>query len=472
MQTPPSIVRNIVLSLFFFKLKIFSIFIILFLYNKLINYYSIFKRFYFNVLFYWYNIISSIVLDKEGWLKVIKEEEKNINSGFIDKWDSKFFKYLTNGVFQAEGHIGGYFISKKNNKFRPIVFIGLTADIESVKFFVFLNKELDNKMKYSIEKITSGKYFIKLYTRDWNIILNKIIPYFDCIYGDKYKGLKRLEKIYYLQLDNCGDINKSEKIILLAYHIIDNTQRVLSLKDRFSLFNISPTLTIDFFEVLENIKELNFYFLLGFILGDGNISIRIRESANLPWFIPRIRINQKITVDNTLLFNNISILLNNEDIRLSKYVSGHLIYFEIEGILNIEKLLKLFIQNSDYWFWKKKDYLILKKSLLLMKLSASSWQQGKEILLNKLYLNFKYEKPFSYWHNIIISYYSKKNKEKEYYISLHKDIAWAVKLPIKIKPKVKFFFFKTYENKEKALIEAINYRDTKLNEWLKENELI
>jgi hypothetical protein len=46
------------------------------------------------------------------------------------------------------------------------VFIGLTADIESVKFFVFLNKELDNKMKYSIEKITSGKYFIKLYTRD------------------------------------------------------------------------------------------------------------------------------------------------------------------------------------------------------------------------------------------------------------------------------------------------------------------
>jgi hypothetical protein len=91
-----------------------------------------------------------------------------------------------------------------------------------------------------------------------------------------------LEKLYYLESDNCNDINKNEKIILLAYHLVDNTQRVLSLKDRFSLFSISPTLTIDFLKILENAKELNFYFLLGFILGDGNISVRIRESDNLP----------------------------------------------------------------------------------------------------------------------------------------------------------------------------------------------
>jgi hypothetical protein len=47
-------------------------------------------------------------------------------------------------------------------------------------------------MKYSIAKIASGKYFIKLQTRDWSVILNKVIPYFDHVYGDKYKGLKRL----------------------------------------------------------------------------------------------------------------------------------------------------------------------------------------------------------------------------------------------------------------------------------------
>ena len=381
MQTPPSIKIYIILSLFFFKSEIFSIFILLYLYNKLVftSCFSFFKKFYSHLLYYKCNVINNTELDKEGWFKLIKEEEEHVNSSIIPKWNSKFFKYLSNGVFQAEGHIGGYFISNKNNKFRPIIFIGLTADIESVKFFVFLNKELNNKMKYSIEKIASGKYYIKLQTRDWNIILNKVIPYFDHLYGDKYKGLKRLEKIYYLQSDDCNDINKNEKIILLAYHLIDNTQRKLSLSDRFSLFNISPTLTIDFFKILENIKELNFYFLLGFILGDGNISVRIRESVNLPWFIPRIRINQKITIDNSLLFDNISVLLKNENIISSKYISGHLIHFNIDGIINIEKLLKLLIQNSDYWFWKKRDYLVLKKSLLLMKLSATRWQKGKEI---------------------------------------------------------------------------------------------
>ena len=486
MQTPASIERYIIFNLFFFNFEIFSILIILFLYDIFIliyvssfqyeilktNCFYIFKRFYSYILYYQSNVIDNTKLDKEGWFKLIKKEEENVNSGSILEWDSKFFKYLSNGVFQAEGHIGGYFLSNKNNKFRPLVFIGLTADIESVKFFVFLNKELNNKMKYSIEKIASGKYFIKLHTRDWNIILNKVIPYFDHLYGDKYKGLKRLEKLYYLQSSVCNDIYKNEKIILLAYHLIDNTQRTLSINDRFSLFNISPTLTIDFLKISENLKELNYYFLLGFILGDGNISVRVKESLDLPWFIPKIRINQKITEDNSLLFDNISVLLKNENITSSKYISGHLIYLNIEGISNMEKLLKLFIQNSDYWFWKKRDYLALKKTLLLMKISASSWQKGKEILLNKLYLNFKYDKPLSYWQNIMISYYGKKNKGKEYYISLHKDKAWTVKLPIKIKPKVKYFFFKTYDGKEKALIEAIKYRETKLKEWLKENKLI
>ena len=70
------------------------------------------------------------------------------------------------------------------------------------------------------------------------------------------------------------------------------------------------------------------------------------------------------------------------------------------------------------------------------------------------------------------NYYTKNKNNKEYYISLWREKAWAVKLPIKIKPKVQFFFFKTYESKEKALKEAIKYRDFKLNNWLKENELI
>jgi hypothetical protein len=102
------------------------------------------------------NLIRKLELDKE-----LINLEKNRNFDFRNN-----FKYLANGVFQAEGHIGGYFSSKKNIFFRPIVFIGLTANLETLKFFVTLNDELKLGMRYSVEKISSGKYFVKLFSRD------------------------------------------------------------------------------------------------------------------------------------------------------------------------------------------------------------------------------------------------------------------------------------------------------------------
>ena len=114
-------------------------------------------------------------------------------------------------------------------------------------FFVYLNKEFDYKMNYSIEKLPSGKFYIKLYSRDWRLILDKIIPYFNNVYGDKYKGLKRLEKIYCLQFEGSNNEKKDEKIILLAYHLVDNSKRKLLIKDRFSIFKISTTLDVNFF---------------------------------------------------------------------------------------------------------------------------------------------------------------------------------------------------------------------------------
>ena len=59
-----------------------------------------------------------------------------------------------------------------------------------------------------------------------------------------------------------------------------------------------------------------------------------------------------------------------------------------------------------------------------------------------------------------------------FYICLSKDQSWLVTLPVglKIKPKQKYFFFKTYRgDKEKALRAAIEYRDNSLNNWLINN---
>ena len=75
------------------------------------------------------------------------------------------------------------------------------------------------------------------------------------------------------------------------------------------------------------------------------------------------------------------------------------------------------------------------------------------MILELIYKISNYNKPIDYWFKIIRQYYDFNIKDL-YYISLWIEKAWSVKLPIKIKPKVKFFFFKTYNNKDNALLEA------------------
>jgi hypothetical protein len=408
-----------------------------------------------------FNLTGENFNNKKEILKLIEilklDKELFKNNNFNDSEFSNNFKYLANGIFQAEGHIGGYFINSNSLIFRPMVFIGITVNVESLKFLVLLNSQFNSKMQYSIEKLPSSLYFIKLYSRDWNFIINNFIPYFNKLYGDKNKGLKRLEKLYLLlseykersKLDNFHEINiLIEKVILLAYNLVDNSKRKKLISDYFSLYNIVSSQTIDFFKIEENKELIKNYFLLGLILGDGNLYVRIRESKNLPWFIPNIRIGQKVTKDNLFFLNNIKITLFENEISSSVLKISHLYVISINQIDNVVKFSKWLPNDSDLWFWKKKEYLILKKALLLMKLKATYWQKGKEVILDLVYKKSKYNKPINYWQKIINDYYTSDLKRKNfYYISLWRNKAWSVKLPIKIKPKVKFFFFKTHNSK-------------------------
>ena len=146
MQTPVSI------PIFLFILLIFSSTNHLFLIN-ILDFPSSAREI---PVGYNYNYFNS----KEDVLKLIDHRTKdNYNYYFNDIKFANNFKYLANGVFQAEGHIGGYFTGIKVLNFRPIVFIGITTNIESLKFLVMLNSQFDMKMKYSIEKLPSHFIF-------------------------------------------------------------------------------------------------------------------------------------------------------------------------------------------------------------------------------------------------------------------------------------------------------------------------
>jgi len=204
-------------------------------------------------------------------------------------------------------------------------------------------------MGYSIEKLSSKKFFIKLISRDWDFIINEFLSFFDNVYGDKFKRLKRLKKLYILlfeyrnnfSLYNKKDINLIiEKIILLGYNLVDNSKRKILISEYLSLYNIIGTDTIESFKINDNKKPINSYFLLGLILVDGNIYVRIRKTTNLPWFIPSLRVGQKITEDNLLLLNNIKNVLDQYKIYSNISAVNHLYVISINHINNMEKISK------------------------------------------------------------------------------------------------------------------------------------
>lgn len=78
-------------------------------------------------------------------LDLIESTKKNFiaggaknNNRFNEAKFKNEFRELVNGVFQAEGHIGGYFPSVSTITFRPIVYISQNASDSSIEFLVLL----------------------------------------------------------------------------------------------------------------------------------------------------------------------------------------------------------------------------------------------------------------------------------------------------------------------------------------------
>jgi hypothetical protein len=102
-------------------------------------------------------------------IESIKDKILQNNSPYSIK-EAKFlngFRELVNGVFQAEGHIGGYFPSVSTITFRPLVYISQNASDSSIEFLVLLWLILDKTVILLYIKTKSLNTFIlELLTRD------------------------------------------------------------------------------------------------------------------------------------------------------------------------------------------------------------------------------------------------------------------------------------------------------------------
>jgi len=456
----------------------------------------------------------------------------NILSQALRNEEDKF-NQIGQGIFQAAGHIGGYFTKKEDVNFRPLVYISQNATTESILFFKQLNKLFDNQMKYQISLTSNNNYHIRLQSRDFNFILNKFIPYFSNLHSDKYLGLIYLKKLYHLlellkkELKESKENNQKIdilkfKIIKLAYNLVDNPKKYINLKEKYELCKLNPTLmdksTINYIKnmntiLLKNLPKLNKWFLYGLFLGDGNFSVSMRKDGILPWYGLRLKISQKNTINNLQFIDNIIQFCSSFNIKSYYLTKKHrnVIEWYIEDTNSIKIIKNMWCENNKILFsfcsfWKHSQLNLLIKTSIL-KTHIKHWKEGQLTMLNIIYKYSSMSKSiYSDWYKKIIYYFEKKINNKNIpiflesssplaftngvgreegekksesiytsdltFISISKNTSWLVSLPINVKPKAKYFFFKTYLTKEKALEQALKYRDQTLKDWLHSNNLI
>lgn len=423
---------------------------------------------------------KKVEVTKLQLLNLIESVQKSFSQKNLK--DPKFlsdFKKLVNGVFQAEGHIGGGFTSLLSIFFRPMVYISQNASDYSINFFVllWLILDKDQNLKYIISINNKSRYFhIRFQTRNWIFIIDKLIPYLSLVYGDKYKGLHKLIDIYYIiNLNNPSNSLKA-KLINLTYCLVDNSAKVTSKEEKLkAVLGENHNVLFKLENYKDNTKPLSLLFLSGFLLGDGNFTLRIRDYVTGIWFIPLIRLEQKFTEDNYYIFKNIVIFLD------TLSVKANISYFTLNGVviritLTIEgkqavgKLIKALEGYNSLFFWKEEQINLMKNSLVLSSVAARHWKDSQLALLRLIYIreDHKLEKSFEHWVTRLNEIYSKR-ENTNFYITMSKNQAWLVSLPValKILPKAKYFFFKTYNNsQEEALRAAIAYKDEQLKKWL------
>lgn len=421
------------------------------------------------------------LISKKELLTIINSSKEKIKRDYKSNpdWDN-MFRQLINGFFQAEGHIGGYFETKF--RFRPIVYLSQNASEHSIELFSQLSLTLNDQMNWVILKNDSNIFHIRIQSRDWNFIINTFISYFSLVYGDKYKGLKKLNEIHKCisNPDLKNNIELIKNLYYLAYNLVDYSQRKINLND--ALLMVTGTKFISehskiFKSYNDSNNNITLLFIIGLYLGDGSLTIRIRNNNNKNiWFIPVLKISQKITEDNYILLNKIRTYLNKFNIISNISKSNHLYILQIENKTNIIPLLEMMDNFNNFLYFKKYRFFNIKKSFKYLHTSLLYIKPIQFMLLNYYYsININFEKPKSYWMNILLKC-SNNNKSlsNHSYINISKNTSWCVILPVifKIRPRRKYFYFKTYNNsKTLALEAAIKYKEDQINLWLKNNHL-
>ncbi len=443
------------------------------------------------------------------------DEAKNMLEHAKSDWnqpkdiDPKAFQQVANGFFQGEGSVTARF---KNGTVLPVVSLNQNFSQESLVFFVTLWHFLGQNGNLFLSLSASGKWVIILRTENWQTILNVYAPYFNMCYGEKYIGFLKLAEIRALMGNFQANLLEIAKLIYSM--ALSGVSRKTPITDLLASFNVEfdgnnqPSRTFN-----DNPLVPTVLFMIGFLIADGTLFLRLRFIARTGaiQLIPLLLLPQLNTQLNAHFMSQLSALLKSLGVNYSLRVTSaksvitaietdlitdsdkerlpdtdsmtsSMIILSVEGIYNIFNiLLPLFTQYSNYFYWKRHQYELMYGCAPLILAGAHLTRWGLNLIIDICYSFYnKRSDSKEYWLNNIAKYFAGKDAKcisghqmiepaRGRGITAGEIIAWRVVIPDSLTLKLpnKVFSIAKYGSSEDALLAAISYRDSVMQDWVK-----
>jgi hypothetical protein len=350
-------------------------------------------------------------------------------------------------------------------------------------FFVQLWVALGKIGSLTFSVSQSNRWVIHWSVWNWESIIGPVAEYFRFVYGEKYIAWAKLAAIH--SLLSLTDPASLVQLVKLVYSMAEyGKSRLLTLPQKLASLSLeydSHPLPIG--DWSDNSNPIpHFCFILGFLLGDASLSVRIRigESKTIN-LIPYLMLPNVDSVLNANLFAMMKayfITVNATSTFTSQLVKGtQMGCVTVEGVANIFQVLgPLLTKYSNLGYWKSARINMILGLRTLMLSGTHLTQVGLVFCVQYIY-SFPYNPkfPLEYWLEKISAQYEVRTAGL---ISGHlhiqpcsgrgptagQTVAWKVVMPTRLVPKipVKQFGFRDEATKQLALKEAVTYRDSAL----------
>nr|QKS32166.1 hypothetical protein [Sphaerobolus stellatus] len=177
------------------------------------------------------------------------------------------------------------------------------------------------------------------------------MPYFNQLYAEKYTGMLKLARIY--DLMSVNSVKAKVELVSLAYSLTSSGFRTIPLLTKIKAVTglILSEIEIPSLNCYtSNEKAFNLLWILGFMLGDGNIYVRIRDTKAGLDFLPLFRINQTNTVVNLALYTKLFYFISSLPGKLSPIIKkqGDNLELHVFGKANVTSLMNMLAPVTSF----------------------------------------------------------------------------------------------------------------------------